>query len=376
MQASWRPDTPMNARDIPRLAILALACGVLGACASDGREADGPRDRPLEVPPDLVAPQDDSEYEIPEAQRDRSATYSQYRGEGADGQGSRTDVLADVSTVRVARHGDNRWLVVEASPGGVWESMKAFLEERGFGIAQAEPEAGIIQTEWKGNPEDLREAGLGTLFSHILPSQDVPTRDKFHVRLERGEQAGTTEVYVAHHGVKQVASGDTTVWEPRPSDPSLEAELLARFLAYLDRDVDEEEARQRVAETPSAPAHVRLAQTEDGRPVLELRDGFARAWRVLGLALDRRGFDVADRNRTEGVYYLRYRDPEAETGGGGFFSWLAFWRDRSEPEVPLYRVVVEQAGNGSRVTVEDADGEPAGEGTARRLLTVLEEELR
>ncbi len=44
---------------------------------------------------------------------------------------------------------------------------------------------------------------------------------------------------------------------------------------------------------------------------LVVDDPFDRAWRRVGLALDRSGFTVVDRDRSTGIYFVRFSDPDA-----------------------------------------------------------------
>ena len=48
--------------------------------------------------------------------------------------------------------------------------------------------------------------------------------------------AAGSEVYITHRGVQEVYTNttkDSTVWQPRPSDPQLEATFLARLMSKL-----------------------------------------------------------------------------------------------------------------------------------------------
>jgi hypothetical protein len=62
----------------------------------------------------------------------------------------------------------------------------------------------------------------------------------------------------------------------------------------------------------------------------QVDEGFDRAWRRVGLALDRAGFTVEDRDRTQGIYFVRYINDATETKG--FFSKLFSWGSSSEEE--------------------------------------------
>jgi outer membrane protein assembly factor BamC len=130
------------------------------------------------------------------------------------------------------------------------------------------------------------------------------------------------------------------------------------------------------------PQRAALKKGLDGNELLEVFEPFDRAWRRVGLALDRVGFTVEDRDRQKGVYFVRYADPEADMERKkGAFSWLAFWRS-DEPKVKAeqYRVAVsaqsDNSRDNSRVQVLDKNGAADSSPTSRRILTLLHEQLK
>ena len=114
-------------------------------------------------------------------------------------------------------------------------------------------------------------------------------------------------------------------------------------------------------------------------PQLVVDDSFDRAWRRVGLALDRVGFTVTDRDRSTGLYYVRYADPEVDMARkdreSGFLSKLMFWKDNTEkPE--QYRIKVDDTPPTSVVTVQDPKGVPDGSPSAERILGLLRDQLK
>jgi outer membrane protein assembly factor BamC len=206
-------------------------------------------------------------------------------------------------------------------------------------------------------------------------------RDKFRTRLERGSEAGATEIYISHRGMYEVIQGgdggNQTVWEPRPADPELEAEMLRRLMVRFG--VQEARAKSMLA-ADSVTHRATLTKAPGGHGSLALFDAFDRAWRRVGLALDRVGFTVEDRDRSQGVYYVRYLDPEAEAiakKDKGFLGQLAFWNSDSKTgQQEQYRVQVKEAGEGTKVEVLDKAGQPDKSETGNRILTLLYEQLK
>jgi outer membrane protein assembly factor BamC len=92
----------------------------------------------------------------------------------------------------------------------------------------------------------------------------------------------------------------------------------------------------------------------DGAGTLEVDESFDRAWRRVGLALDRVGFTVEDRDRSRGLYFVRYVDPETdgEKKEDGFFARLNPFKGSAagKPQIQ-YRVFVREVGNRSTVQV-------------------------
>lgn len=122
-----------------------------------------------------------------------------------------------------------------------------------------------------------------------------------------------------------------------------------------------------------------VVEREDGLPVLVLQEVFLDAWRRLGLALDRAGFTVEDRDRSERRYLVRY-DPTAMGDGeteGGLLSGLAFWNSSDPVSGPeLYAVRLLSAGSVSRAWVTAADGTPIDPELGRQMLLLIRDSLR
>ena len=336
---------------------------------------------PLEVPPDLAgtALQDS----LPIAEGD--ATGSQFATE-AQAQPD-TGVLPEVEDVRIGRSGQERWLVVTAAPESVWPKIRNFWIDQGFSLASETPDVGVMETDWAEKRTPLPAGMLKGFVNRLSDSfYGVSHRDRYRTRLERGIESGTTEVYISHRGAEQIVVGDETpdaqreglgerVWQIRPNDPGLEAEMLARLMIFLGVD----EARATALATESVPEEPRaqIVRDANGTIALSVREGFSPAWRRVGLALDRAGFTVEDRDRSRGVYFLRYAAEDTEEQEG-WLSRLKFWGsdDSAGPEPGTYLVnLVEEGSDTTRVVVLDQDGEREMGTVGERILTVLHELL-
>ena len=112
-----------------------------------------------------------------------------------------------------------------------------------------------------------------------------------------------------------------------------------------------------------------------GTSAVQLNEEFDRAWRRVGLALDRTGFTVEDRDRSKGIYFVRYVDPTVEKKEPGFFGKM-FGRGSQQLPTSQYQIAVRSEGQNSQVTVLDRNGAPAPTADAQRIVKVLADELR
>jgi len=342
-------------------------------------------DKHLEVPPDLTSSRIDNR--IPGLEGGGSASYTDYTRarQGGVGAGiSRTPsrVLPQRPDIRVVRDGQDRWLVVKGSPDQVWDRVVDFWQENGILLDELDPQAGVMQTSWLENRADIANDPITDFIRKAFDGlYGAATRDRFRVRIEEGEEPGTTEIYLTHFGMEQdfATSGATAdeeqiYWKIRPRDPGLEATMLRKLLVYLG--YAEQEAKSKLAAAKEFKGIRSRMDKGSDRLGLIIETSFSRGWRVLGLALDRVGFVVEDRNRSTGTYYVRYRDPTAGSKQGGWLSKLAFWRsEKPAEEEKLYLVRLESEGEGSRVTVHDEEGRLLTGETALRILTMVQEQL-
>jgi outer membrane protein assembly factor BamC len=337
---------------------------------------------PLEIPPDLTTPSRDNRYAVPESGKS-TATLSGYQADRSQqAKPGSTALLPNVDKMRIERAGTQRWLVVQEPPEKLWPLLKDFWQENGFLIQVEVAEAGVLETDWAENrakiPQDIIRSTLGKILDQVY---STPERDKFRTRLERGGD-GSSEIYLSHRGMIEVyvsEGKDKTMWQPRPADPDLEAEFLRRLMVRLG--ARDEKAKQQVA-VAAQPSRASINKSGDGRELLQVQEPFDRAWRRVGLALDRVGFTVEDRDRQKGLYYVRYADPEADLEkrkkeSPGLLDRLAFWRsDDVKVKAEQYRVQVRGASSNSEIVVLNKDGGAERSSTAHRILTLLHEQLK
>lgn len=391
--------SPQNGLVLGVLMLSLTGCGmvesVTGKTTVDYKSAK--KASTLDVPPDLTQLQNDNRYALPNS-GSGVATASGYAAQRAGMAGTAAAAPGaaagsapaaaggnEVATsgndkVRVERAGNQRWLVVKASPDVLWPQLKSFWEDNGFTLALDDATAGVMETEWNENrakiPQDVIRRTLGKVFDSAYSTGE---RDKYRTRVERNAD-GTSEIYISHRGAEEIAQGqdkEIVTWAPRPSDPNLEAIFMARLLTKLG-GTEQAAARTAVDNALVQPLHAFLKGEGAARHV-ETDEGFDRSWRRVGLALDRAGFTVEDRDRVQGIYYVRYVSDQVEKKGKGFFGRLFSWGSSdADKEAQRYRIVVKAAasGNTSLVTVQTNKGEPDVSPTGEKILALLQDELK
>ncbi len=361
--------------------------------------AKASRGSKLEVPPDLTPLRSDSRYAVENAAGSATASeYSARRAAAAPApapagtaatvappasvaEGKVAPAAISAAGLRVERAGNQRWLVSNDAPELLWPRIKDFWQANGFLISIENADAGVMETDWAENrakiPQDFIRSTIGKVFDSLYSTGE---RDKFRTRLER-RPGGGTEVYISHRGAEekvtgQAMSNQNIIWTSRPSDPELEAEFIARLMTALGTDV--KVAKAAVKDAKVAPLQrARIAQ--DGRAsVVEVDEGFDRAWRRVGLALDRVGFTVEDRDRARGVYFVRYVEPDSDAKNKtekGFFASL-FSSKEDKKQALRYQIAVKGSGERSRVSVLDEKGVVASDATSTRILNLLNDQLK
>lgn len=326
----------------------------------------------LDIPPDLTRLQRDSRYAAD------SALASAVAMSGAKQPAKDAGVAANsAGDVRLVRSGSARWLEVQRPADQVWDGVREFWTRNGFTLTTDSAELGILETDWAENrakiPQDFLRRTLGKVIDGLYSSGE---RDRYRTRIERNSN-GAIEIFVTHKGVSEEfdsAQKQSTVWMPRPSDPELEIEFLRRLMVQLGGAKDAPEA----IPTASAAAAQAVVSTIDGQPTLALPDAQDRAWRRIGLALDRSGFAIDDRDRQKGLYFVSYAAAAAKNQSPGFFARL-FGNAQTEsaaPQVKRYQIQLQAQATHTHVRVQTASGQAEASANADTVLQLLAKNLR
>ena len=332
----------------------------------------------LSYPPDLITAQADRRYIV----QDGTATMSEYNAAVKKSAQMRSNVMTGIPGVRIARDGDRRWLVVEKPAPELYPQVKDFWQENGFLLVVDSPSTGIMETDWAENRAKIAQDWIRSTIGAAIDSiYDTGERDKYKTRLEVSKP-GETEIYITQRGAVEKCVTDATttacnytIWTPRPNDPELEAVFLARLMERLGMTQEQAKALLATPVGPKTPK-AKFVQEGNNKGYIELGTGFDRSWRDIGLALDRSNFTVEDRNRSQGVYFVRYINTKDVGDSKGFFSNLFSSKDDSKLQAKKYQVIVKSTGeNATNVYVQDADGKPENTPAGFQLLTLLTDQL-
>ncbi|MDB5870095.1 MAG: NlpBDapX family lipoprotein [Polaromonas sp.] len=377
-----QPPALRKARSAAALSAL-VAASLLAGCTAlkdtlDGErvnyKSEGVKGPSLDVPPDLTQLSRDTRYVVPGT----AVSAGSYQvGQPAQTVTTAANAIGDV---QIERSGNQRWLVVKRPADKLWTPVRDFWLESGFLLAQDQENLGIMETDYAENraklPQDFIRNALGKVLDSLYSTGE---RDKFRTRLERRPDGGT-DIFISHRGMEEVvtgvkggnqATGDGTIWQPRPTDPELEAEFLRRLMVKLG--VTQEQSKALIA--AGATQQTSRVTLLNNLPVVQMDEGFERAWRRVGLALDRTGFTVEDRDRSQGTYFVRYVEPAAGKGEPGFFSKL--FSGSTAAAAPLkYRIALKSEGEKTTVSVLNAQGAPESSANAQRIVQVIADDLK
>ncbi len=343
------------------------ACSILQEDKIDYKTAQ--RGNNLEVPPDLTQLSRQSRYALPSD----VITASELDRKGI-GQSLVATAPTQMGSVAMERSGSQRWLVVNMPANLLWQPLKDHWKENGFELTLNDEALGIMETDWAENrakiPQDFIRSSIGKLFDGLYSTGE---RDKFRTRIERRADGGT-EIYISHRGMQEVytdSSEERTVWQPRAADPELEAEFLRRFMVRLGLDAEQASA---VVKTTATVASTQLVENQ-GLIWVEMSDNLDRAWRRVGLALDRTGFTVSERNRNAGIYQVRFVPTIEETNDSGWFKgWFSSKSNLAQPT--QFKIWVRSENGLTRLSVQNAQGETIHDANSRRILKLLVDDLK
>ena len=360
------------------LALLAAAISLGGCSILEGSKVDyKSTGKPvaLEVPPDLSQLKTESRYTVVNGVVSALPVKSSDTVGQLDAKAMASIAPLEIADARIERMGDKRWIVIKRTPEALWQPIKGFWQESGFPLAMEQSEIGIMETEWVENrakiPQDFLRSAISKVFDNLYSS---PEQYKFRTRLERNPN-GETEIFVSQRSRVETYTSDLkdrTVWQSGPVDPEVEAEFINKLLRKLGAVSNQAAGSKSVnALQPT----VTLGATSS---TLDLSEGFDSAWRRVGLTLDRSGFTVEDRDRSKGLYFVRYahKAPDADAGLMQKIMSFKWGSDNKDASALKYQIEVKSVGAQSAVKVLDGKGQADTTDAGRAILKLLANDLK
>ncbi|HSG60169.1 MAG TPA: outer membrane protein assembly factor BamC [Pseudomonadales bacterium] len=261
--------------------------------------------------------------------------------------------------VRVQALDGESWVVMELSTGEAWPRVRSFFEGNRLPLQQVDGKTGVLETNW------------------LTSKTDPSVVERYRIAVEPGVQPSTAEVHVQQKSSSRDAM-DTIVldWEAASDSSERERWMVMELANYLVQDASSASVSL-LAQGISEASRVRLIEDADVPAYIELQLGFDRAWAAMTLALKKAEFEVDDRNRSQGRYFMTYKPAAAgEDGKPGFWSSL-FGSDAEQVEHfgTTFQLVLRQL-NKDTVTIELVP-EKAGfpEDDRRALLEILKSNI-
>ena len=341
-------------------------------------------ERNLEIPPDLTVRSINDRLAIPGSSSGVVTNYSEYATDrkirGVSSSGRSKLVMPENPNIQLERDGNKRWIVVDADADIIWDRLIDFWQDQGILLEEQDPELGIMRTSWIENRANIAGGPITNVLRGALDSlYDTSLRDQYRLRIERISQ-GKTEIFMTHYGMEEIVTsnanerGETFAWTTRERDPELEIVMIKRVMVFLG--AAEARANAQVASAKKAKrALSQLVQGADGTKLI-IDDDFARSWRLIGLSLDRIGFAVEDRNRSQGIYYVRYNDPAVRADNSGIVSSLKFWGNDKKEKSKSFSIIIRSESDRTVVRVFRENGKESAGDTGKRILTLLKEEVQ
>ncbi|MEM1190247.1 MAG: outer membrane protein assembly factor BamC [Pseudomonadota bacterium] len=314
---AWRIGARKVTRRVGRPALILAVIAGLGGCGylfgDKGVFRDGSKDyrRAEELPPLQLPPGRKTEsiaeiYAIPKVTSEATLD----SGDDVPRPAPLVAASAD-QLVRIQSLGDDSWVLVAIAPGQLWPQLRSFMNAANIDVARMDARAGIIESPFLELTGKERQA-------------------RFRFRIERGVQRGNSELHVL-----QMYERSEPGWPPQSDDLDIESEMLRGVAQYIANSADTAPVSMMAEQSMRATSRVALVDAGGESPYIDLELPFDRAWASLARSLELSGFEISDRNRSQGEYYATYRgDPDEKEGG--WFSWLGSGDDEHPAEgVPL-----------------------------------------
>ncbi|KVF25619.1 NlpB/DapX lipoprotein domain protein [Burkholderia vietnamiensis] len=385
---------------------LVAGCGTSSPTKVDYKSDSKSKEASLAVPPNMLDETADQRSLPPQGGATSLSALNQVQQAAPP-----TDTVAPAVTgMHIQRDGTESWLVIDGrKPAEIWPQVRRFWQEQGFLLVVDQRDKGVMETDWNETHPQINDGLIRSVISKAMGNSYVTAeRNKYRTRLDTAPNGGTY-VFISQKGMREAITGannDSSKWEAKPNDPALEAEYLKRLMAVLAQNEQRAKngeppianikdntvvAKDKKADTDAAKAAAaaiaaqNVARTSSQANDVEssavpsevtLGEPYDRSWLHVGLALDRANFTVDDRDRTKGLYFVRYVDPKDLSAAEQGF-WSQLFHGKKEKQAKQYRVNVKAlTPDQTRVAVVDDSGAIDTSSPARQIMALLVNQLR
>jgi outer membrane protein assembly factor BamC len=372
-------------------AVLVAGCSAPDPHAIEYKSTEKTREPSLAAPPDLTAQVPDQRLAAPSSGETSLSSLTQTE-KTAPTAAPADAVLPSMPGVHLQRDGNERWLVVEAQDSQqLWPQLRKFWQQQGFLLVVETRKAGVMETDWNEKRPSIDAGFVRNFIGKSLDSAyTAASRYKYRTRIEAGPD-GSTYVFISERGLTEQLTGsnnENREWVAAPNDPTLEVEFLRRLMQTISYNKtsgqtvpDEPSAASDSAAASAVPAagaekEATATGAESAVSELNIPAAYDRAWLAVGVALDRASFTVDDRDRTKGLYFIRYVDPNDHTSEEQGF-WSQLFHGHTDKVAKQYRINVRALTESStRVAVVDETGKIDTSKQAQQIVGLLGSQMR
>ncbi len=250
--------------------------------------------------------------------------------------------------VRIQKLGDESWALIALAPGEVWPQVRSFVSAAGLQIARVDARSGIMESGW-------------------VQLDDYPMSSRFRFRIEQGVQRGNSELHI----LQMNQAGDVSSWPAKSDNLEQETQMLQGIAQYIANSTDAASVSMVADQALSASGKISLQEAPEGYTFIRVGLPYSRAWASLARALQKSTFEITDRDRSTGIYYVRFVGPNAEDDDG-WFDWL--FDEEEHPLAGRDFLVTTESENERQVAIKlqvAAGGEPLGKREEQALLTLI-----
>jgi outer membrane protein assembly factor BamC len=208
------------------------------------------------------------------------------------------DVTSEDEQVKIQSLGDESWALVATAPGQVWPQVRAFLSSSQIPVARVDASAGLIETGWVN-----------------LEGQSMASR--FQFRIDQGVQRGTSELHV----LQMSQAGDVAKWPGVSSDLTQEKDMLRAISQYIANSTDSTPVSMVANQAIHSEGKISMQEGPDDDIYILLSLPYDRAWASVGRAIEESNFEITDRDRSAGKFYVKFLGTKSAEEAG-WFDWL------------------------------------------------------